>query len=79
MIVKSQLQTLGYNQYFDKKRILKDVAIAQIARVTAEHKGAYEVATVNGEYRAVVTGKKMLSALSRDDYPAVGDWVIIKE
>jgi len=69
---------LGYGQYFDKNKILQNIVQKQIARVTTEHRGAYEIATADGEYRAVVTGKKMLDALNRDDYPAVGDWVIIK-
>jgi len=30
-----------------------------------------------GEYLAKITGKQMFEALSREDYPAVGDWVEI--
>jgi ribosome biogenesis GTPase len=49
------------------------------ARVISEHKGAYKVKNENGEFLAKVTGKKMFNALSREDYPAVGDWVLIDE
>jgi len=49
------------------------------ARVIAEHKGVYKVKNENGEFLAKVTGKQMFDALSREDYPAVGDWVIIDE
>jgi len=47
------------------------------ARVTTEYKGAYRVINENGEFLAKVTGKRIFDALSREDYPAVGDWVII--
>lgn len=51
----------------------------KIARVIAEYKGAYKVKNENGEFLAKITGKQMFSALSREDYPAVGDWVVIDE
>ncbi|TFG35778.1 MAG: ribosome small subunit-dependent GTPase A [Parcubacteria group bacterium] len=50
-----------------------------VARVIAEHKGAYRVKNVNGEYLAKITGQQMFNALSREDFPAVGDWVAITE
>lgn len=50
-----------------------------IARVISESKGSYEVVSKNGNFIARVTGKQMLDASSRDDYPAVGDWVTITE
>lgn len=49
----------------------------EIARVIAEHKEAYEVKTGAAEYFAKITGKQMFQAASREDYPAVGDWVEI--
>ena len=49
------------------------------ARVISEYKGAYKVKNENGEFLARVTGKNMFTAVSREDYPAVGDWVIIDE
>lgn len=49
------------------------------ARVITEYKGAYRVKNENGEFLAKVTGKQMFVASSREDYPAVGDWVVIDE
>lgn len=49
------------------------------ARVITEYKGAYKVKNEDGEFLAKVTGKRIFDALSREDYPAVGDWVIIDE
>ena len=48
-------------------------------RVVAEFRGGYKVINENGEFFARVTGKKMFNATSREDYPAVGDWVLIDE
>ena len=50
-----------------------------IARVIAEYKEAYRVRSVIGEYLAKITGKQKFNARSREDYPAVGDWVAITE
>jgi ribosome biogenesis GTPase len=47
------------------------------ARITTEYKGAYKVKNENGEFLARVTGKRMFNASSREDFPAVGDWVLI--
>lgn len=49
------------------------------ARVTTEYKGAYKVKNENGEFLARVTGKQMFDAQGREDFPAVGDWVLIDE
>jgi len=49
------------------------------ARVISEYKGAYKVKNNNGEFLAKVTGKRMFNSSSREDYPAVGDWVVIDE
>ncbi len=48
-----------------------------IARVIAEHKGIYYVKNAKGEFQARVTGRQMYTAVTREDYPAVGDWVVI--
>jgi len=73
------LEKLGYDSSVDELRLGSGANLNQIARVTAEHKGVYEVISIDGECRATVTGKRMLTASSRSDYPAVGDWVIIKD
>ena len=74
---KHELERLGYNQFFDESRLGIGAEIGQVARVTAEHKGIYEIMNDSGTHQASVTGRRMLIAASRDDYPAVGDWVII--
>jgi ribosome biogenesis GTPase / thiamine phosphate phosphatase len=71
------IEDLGYNDFFESKRKSLGFSDYSIARVIAEHREAYNVRNVNGEYFAKITGKHMFTAVYRDDYPAVGDWVAI--
>lgn len=73
------IEDLGYNQLFEDDRNRLGFGEFSVARVTAEVRGAYVVRSERGEYRAKVTGKHMFTAVSREDYPAVGDWVAIDE
>jgi ribosome biogenesis GTPase len=50
-----------------------------IARIIAEYKGVYRVKTTKGEFLAKITGRQMFLAEKREDYPAVGDFVLIDE
>lgn len=49
-----------------------------IGRVALEHKRMYRVWTEQGELLCEVSGKFGFNALSREDFPAVGDWVMVK-
>jgi len=44
-------------------------------RITQEHRERYIVSTGDNEYDAEITGNLRYSANSREDFPAVGDWV----
>jgi len=72
-------EDMGYSDFFESNRKKLKLDEFSVARVIAEYKGAYKVKNSIGEYFAKVTGKKIFNALSREDYPAVGDWVSIKE
>ena len=48
-----------------------------MGRVISEHKERYIVKTVNGESEAEITGNLRFTAKSREDFPAVGDWVAL--
>ncbi|MFA5393791.1 MAG: ribosome small subunit-dependent GTPase A [Candidatus Ratteibacteria bacterium] len=74
-----KLEDLGYGAFFESNLEKLDLNNCSVARVIAEHKEAYRVRSVTGEYLAKITGKQMFNALSRTDYPAVGDWVAITE
>jgi ribosome biogenesis GTPase len=69
------LEDLGYYEklkaFVDKQKLEG----FEIGRVVAEHKERYVVKTTNGEWDAEITGNMRFTAKSREDYPAVGDWV----
>ena len=48
------------------------------ARVTAEHRGAYELATEAGEVTGELAGRLRHDAGSQAELPAVGDWVLAR-
>jgi len=50
------------------------------ARVTAQYKGLYRVKADSNEteYMAKITGKRIFNAETKEDFPVVGDWVMIK-
>ncbi|MCH1626289.1 ribosome small subunit-dependent GTPase A [Fredinandcohnia sp. SECRCQ15] len=48
-----------------------------VGRVALEHKRMYRVYTDKGEILAEISGKMRFEALNREDYPAVGDWVVL--
>jgi ribosome biogenesis GTPase / thiamine phosphate phosphatase len=75
MAKEFSLKDLGYDDFFESKREKLDGFL--VARVVAEHRESYRVRNENGEYLAKITGKQIFKASSREDYPAVGDWVEI--
>jgi ribosome biogenesis GTPase len=70
---------LGYNEFFESARKELGSGDFSVARVVSEQKGLYKVKNKDGEYLAKIRGKQMFDASSREDYPAVGDWVVITE
>ncbi len=74
-----ELEKFGYSDFFETNR--KDAGLGDfsVGRVTAEFRGGYKVVNQNGEFVAKITGKQMFGAVSREDFPAVGDWLAIEE
>ncbi len=72
-----RIEDLGYDDFFEKSRFALGLRDYCVARVIAEYKGVYKVKTVSGEYLATITGKKSFNSSMREDYPAVGDWVVL--
>jgi len=75
--VTLKIEDLGYDDFFGSERARRGSGGVRVARVIAEHRGGYRVKDADGEYVAKVTGKRIHAASSREDYPAVGDWVEI--
>ena len=72
-----KLEDLGYNNNLEKFRTDSDLNNFETGRVIAEHKERYIVRTDKGEFEAEITGNLRFTARSREDFPAVGDWVAL--
>lgn len=77
MTKKIHLTDLGYDDFFDSEKMKLGLTEYTVARVIAEYKEAYRVKNADGEYLAKIAGKQRFEAQKREDYPAVGDWVVI--
>lgn len=73
-----ELEDLGYNASFGKFRIDLHLESFQMGRVVEEHKERYKVRTIAGEFEAEIIGNMRFTAQSREDFPAVGDWVALR-
>ncbi len=72
-----KLEDLGYNESHEKFRRENNLENFEMARVIAEHRERYVVMTESGGVDAEITGNLRFSANSREDFPAVGDWVAL--
>ena len=72
-----KLEELGYSDKLEKSRSEQNLKDFEIGRVISEHKERYIVKTEKGELESEITGNLRFSSKSREDFPAVGDWVAI--
>jgi len=72
-----KLEDLGYNDRLEKLWNANTLKGFEIGRVISEHKERYIVKTEKGEFEAEVTGTLRYSSKTRENFPAVGDWVAI--
>ena len=72
-----KIEDLGYNHTFEEYRQQKELSNLMVGRVTLEHRDRYEVVNQDGEFDAEVLGNLRFTAQSKNDLPAVGDWVAI--
>lgn len=68
---------LGWNDFFQAHFESIDLMDVIPARVAVQQKDRYVIYCENAELWAEVSGKFRHKALSRSDYPTVGDWVAI--
>ncbi len=71
------LEDLGYHSIKDIIDGHQDLIGFELGRVMAEHKERYLVGTTKGEIEAEITGNMRFTATSRENFPAVGDWVTL--
>lgn len=72
------LLNYGWNQQLETEPLNLEGG-QTIGRIVSEYKGQYKLITERGEYLAEVSGKMRHQAIEREDFPAVGDWVIVIE
>jgi ribosome biogenesis GTPase len=72
------LNQYGYNTFFEDhfREYSGNGYIA--GRVAIQNKSNYVVYSEHGELNAEVSGKMMFDAENKEDYPAVGDWVVMR-
>lgn len=72
------LEQLGWNEFFKENFQGYDANHFTVARVAVEHKQSYQLFTEYGVLAGGITGKMRHEAVRREDFPAVGDWVVIE-
>ena len=70
-----RLTDIGLSEALSQELSNPELSGFTIGRVTQEHRERYVVSDGEQEYDAEITGNLRYSAASREDFPAVGDWV----
>jgi ribosome biogenesis GTPase len=74
----AQLEAFGWNSFFEACFQSYDEPDICPARVAVEHGQTYRLYSEYGELAGEVSGRLRHQSMSRDDMPAVGDWVVIR-
>jgi ribosome biogenesis GTPase / thiamine phosphate phosphatase len=72
-----KLEDLGWSTFFQEHFQVLKVPDSVPARVTSESRGSFQVIGQPGELTAVISGKMRYLAEKENQYPAVGDWVVV--
>lgn len=70
-----QLSQLGLSKVLKDQYESEGFDPNNLFRVVKEHKELYVIRNTEDEYNAEITGNLRYAAESREDFPAVGDWV----
>jgi ribosome biogenesis GTPase len=73
------LHDLGYDAQIETFIQSHDLTDFEIGRIIRESKKKYIVKNEQGNFNGQISGKLRHEAKTRSDYPAVGDWVVIKQ
>jgi len=74
----NELLHLGFGPFFEQQIHSPRGGKVVVARIAAEHRGAYEVWSVAGSGRAQLAGRLRLE-LENAGPPGVGDWVVVND
>jgi ribosome biogenesis GTPase len=73
------LREYGWSDFFERAiDRAGGETLPQVARVVQEHKEAYLVHSAAGKIWAEISGKMRHGGVVRADFPAVGDWVVLR-
>ncbi len=70
-----KLKKLGFTETLNETITSNNFDSFEFGRISTEHRDRYIIKTDSKEYNAEITGKLRFTAESREDLPAVGDWV----
>jgi ribosome biogenesis GTPase len=73
------LKKIGWNMELEQAAEMFRGQGFTMARVIVEHKDSFRVTAESSEMLAEVSGRMRFQAATREEFPAVGDWVAIKE
>ena len=72
------LEQLGWNSFFSQHFESLQMPGTVPARVVSERRNSYQVYSQYGELSAEISGKMRYQATTENQYPAIGDWVVIR-
>jgi ribosome biogenesis GTPase / thiamine phosphate phosphatase len=75
-IVMVEFKELGFNKFFQKQ--YEQNTHFTPAKITNVERGHYSILNESGPATAVLAGRFEYLALSPNDYPSVGDWVLLR-
>lgn len=76
-----ELNKLGFCAFFQKHfENFKNGQLENISigRICVEHKSGYKIYSETGELNATISGRFRNACKAKEDFPAVGDWVIFE-
>lgn len=73
-----ELKNLGFNAFFQKYLEQCNLESFSIGRICAEYKESYKLFTESGELTGLISGKYRNDSKTKEDFPAVGDWVLFE-
>lgn len=73
-----ELKKLGFNAFVEKHFEQNKKRNLSIGRICAEYKESYKLFSELGELSAIISGKFRNNCKTKENFPAVGDWVLFE-
>jgi ribosome biogenesis GTPase / thiamine phosphate phosphatase len=77
-VIVYDIYALGFGPFFEEQIQSLETCRVILARISAEHRGSYEVWSEAGDGPARLAGRLRIE-LGKADLPGVGDWVLLRE